>query len=225
MADADRRSAHTHFEPILLSWGRRSRNFWQVARTFVALWGKDFAEELACEWPRPRSRPFSAAPWSWTRPKARIAYLNDACGHGTAMRREVEGLLRSLAKAGDFMATPVGVRSDTVASLAGVEGPGTVIGPYRLLEMIGEGGMGVVYLAEQRQPVQRKVALKILKPGMDTRQVMERFEAERQALAMMDHPNIAHILDGGTTEAGRPYFVMDFVVGRADHGLLRHSIG
>ena len=91
--------------------------------------------------------------------------------------------------------------------------PGTVIGPYKLLEQIGEGGMGVVYMAEQTEPVRRKVALKIIKPGMDTRQVIARFEAERQALALMDHPNIAKVLDAGTTEPGRPYFVMELVKG------------
>src|SRR5262249_31877597 len=93
------------------------------------------------------------------------------------------------------------------------EGPGTVIGPYKLLEQIGEGGFGVVYMAEQTEPVRRKVALKILKPGMDTRQVIARFEAERQALALMDHPNIAHVFDGGETASGRPYFVMELVRG------------
>ena len=91
--------------------------------------------------------------------------------------------------------------------------PGTVIGPYKLLQQIGEGGMGVVFMAEQTEPVQRTVALKIIKPGMDTRQVIARFEAERQALAMMDHPNIAKVLDAGTTDSGRPYFVMELVKG------------
>ena len=94
-----------------------------------------------------------------------------------------------------------------------IERPGTVIGPYKLLEQIGEGGMGVVYMAEQTQPVRRKVALKVIKPGMDTKQVIARFEAERQALAMMDHPNIAKVLDAGATESGRPYFVMELVRG------------
>ncbi len=94
-----------------------------------------------------------------------------------------------------------------------LEGPGTVIGPYRLLQKIGEGGFGIVYMAEQIQPVRRKVALKILKPGMDTRQVIARFEAERQALALMDHPNIAQVFDGGATSTGRPYFVMELVRG------------
>jgi serine/threonine protein kinase/Tfp pilus assembly protein PilF len=93
------------------------------------------------------------------------------------------------------------------------EGPGTSIGPYRLLEQIGEGGFGIVYMAEQLKPIRRKVALKIIKPGMDTRLVVARFEAERQALALMDHPNIAHVLDGGATPAGRPYFVMELVRG------------
>ena len=93
------------------------------------------------------------------------------------------------------------------------EQPGTQIGPYKLLQQIGEGGMGVVYMAEQKEPVERRVALKIIKPGMDTRQVIARFEAERQALAMMDHPNIAKVLDAGTTDSGRPYFVMELVNG------------
>ena len=91
--------------------------------------------------------------------------------------------------------------------------PGTVIGPYKLLQQIGEGGMGVVFMAEQTEPIQRTVALKIIKPGMDTRQVIARFEAERQAVAMMDHPNIAKVLDAGTTDSGRPYFVMELVKG------------
>jgi serine/threonine-protein kinase len=93
------------------------------------------------------------------------------------------------------------------------EAPGTVIGPYKLLEQIGEGGFGVVYMAEQRQPLHRTVALKVLKPGMDTRQVITRFEAERQAFAMMDHQNIARVLDAGATDSGRPYFVMELIRG------------
>ena len=93
------------------------------------------------------------------------------------------------------------------------ERPGTIIGPYKLLQQIGEGGMGVVFMAEQTKPIQRTVALKIIKPGMDTRQVIARFEAERQAVAMMDHPNIAKVLDAGTTDSGRPYFVMELVKG------------
>jgi serine/threonine protein kinase len=94
-----------------------------------------------------------------------------------------------------------------------IEGPGTTIGRYKLLELIGEGGMGLVYSAEQQEPVKRRVALKIIKPGMDTKQVIARFEAERQTLALLDHPNIARVFDAGTTEAGRPYFVMEYVKG------------
>jgi serine/threonine protein kinase len=88
-----------------------------------------------------------------------------------------------------------------------------VIGPYKLLEQIGEGGFGIVFMAEQQHPVRRKVALKVLKPGMDTKQVVARFEGERQALALMEHPNIAHVFDGGETASGRPYFVMELVRG------------
>jgi len=101
----------------------------------------------------------------------------------------------------------------TLDESAVIEGPGTKIGRYKLLELIGEGGMGLVYLAEQKEPVKRRVAFKIIKPGMDSRQVIARFEAERQVLALLDHPNIAHVLDAGTTETGRPYFVMEYVKG------------
>src|SRR5262249_50228267 len=93
------------------------------------------------------------------------------------------------------------------------ECPGRIVGPYKLLQQIGEGGMGTVFMAEQQQPVQRKVAVKIIKPGMDSRQVIARCEAERQALPLMDHPNIAKVFDGGTTDSGRPYFVMELVKG------------
>src|SRR5262249_33140133 len=124
-----------------------------------------------------------------------------------------EKLLRAQPKAADFLEQPLAKPPVTVDEKPVSEGPGTVIGPYRLLEQIGEGGFGVVFLAEQTQPVRRRVALKLLKPGMDTRQVVARFEAERQALALMDHPNIAQVHDGGTTPDGRPYFVMELVKG------------
>jgi len=101
----------------------------------------------------------------------------------------------------------------TLNNLAGIDGPGTTVGRYELLELIGEGGMGLVYLAEQKEPVKRRVALKIIKPGMDSKQVIARFEAERQTLAVLDHPNIAHVFDAGCTETGRPYFVMEHVRG------------
>ena len=106
-----------------------------------------------------------------------------------------------------------GPTADIPAPRRITEGPGTRIGPYKLLQPIGEGGMGVVYMAEQEKPIRRRVALKVIKAGMDTDQVVARFEAERQALALMDHQNIARVLDAGATESGRPYFVMELVKG------------
>src|SRR5262249_35146783 len=108
---------------------------------------------------------------------------------------------------------PAVARTEQMTPRRAAEGVGTAIGPYKLLEPIGEGGMGTVYMAEQSRPVRRKVALKLIKPGMDTKQVIARFEAERQALALMDPPNIARVLDAGATDAGRPYFVMELVRG------------
>jgi serine/threonine protein kinase/tetratricopeptide (TPR) repeat protein len=148
-------------------------------------------------------------------PGERQRYLEDACAGDAALRTEVDALLDASARAGSFLESPA-PSPDLGATADGppaAECPGTVIGPYKLLEQIGEGGFGVVFMAEQTQPVRRKVALKVLKPGMDTRQVVARFEAERQALALMDHPNIAQVYDGGETAAGRPYFVMELVRG------------
>src|SRR5262245_61032330 len=142
----------------------------------------------------------------------RQEYLDGTCGQNAALRAEVEALLEASARAGNFLESIAPKSVATVQELIR-EQPGSVIGPYKLLEQIGEGGFGVVFMAEQQQPVRRRVALKVLKPGMDTRQVVARFEAERQALALMDHPNIAHILDGGETASGRPYFVMELVKG------------
>ncbi len=113
---------------------------------------------------------------------------------------------------GDSLNTDEKSRSSSAASLSAiVEQPGGWIGPYKLLEVLGEGGMGIVYLAEQTRPIRRRVAFKVIKPGMDSKRVIARFEAERQALALLDHPNIAQIHDAGTTEAGRLYFVMEYV--------------
>ncbi len=149
-------------------------------------------------------------------PAERAAYVERACDGDADLRHRVERLLEAIDRAGSFMESPAAPAGGGM-TLAGftplLEGPGTRIGPYKLLEQIGEGGMGVVYMAEQEQPVRRRVALKIIKPGMDSAQVIARFEAERQALAMMDHPNIARVLDAGTTEGGRPYFVMELVKG------------
>jgi serine/threonine protein kinase/Flp pilus assembly protein TadD len=145
-------------------------------------------------------------------PDERAAYLEQVCAGEPALRAAVEALLRANVGASGFLEQPPTALVATVDEPIR-EGPGAVIGPYKLLEQIGEGGFGVVFLAEQTQPVRRKVALKVLKPGMDTRQVVARFEAERQALAIMDHPNIAKVLDGGQTASGRPYFVMELVKG------------
>src|SRR5438876_8516263 len=144
-------------------------------------------------------------------PGERQRYLDATCGTDAALRAEVESLLEASARAGRFLesAAPALRRNATVAESLVTERPGAVIGPYKLLEQIGEGGFGIVFMAEQQHPVRRRVALKVIKLGMDTRQVIARFEAERQALAMMDHPNIAHVFDAGATETGRPYFAMD----------------
>jgi WD40 repeat protein/serine/threonine protein kinase len=136
-----------------------------------------------------------------------LAFLEQACADQPELRQRVERLLRSHRHEDSFLHPPV-TTDDPIT-----ERPGTLIGPYKLLEPIGEGGMGTVWMAQQTEPVKRVVALKLIKAGMDSRQVIARFEAERQALALMDHANIARILDAGTTSAGRPYFVMDLVKG------------
>ncbi len=139
-------------------------------------------------------------------------YLDVACGDDPELRRQVEMLLEVHASGGSLLDKGAIAEKQTIDQPV-TEGPGTQIGPYKLLQEIGQGGMGVVYMAEQSEPIRRKVALKIIKPGMDTRQVIARFEAERQALSLMDHPNIARVLDAGTTDSGRPYFVMELVKG------------
>jgi len=135
-------------------------------------------------------------------PPERQRYLDSACEDNPALRQRIETLLKSSQQADEFMeASPLGI--DPTDALPPIEQPGSVIGPYKLLEQIGEGGMGVVFMAQQTEPIRRKVALKIIKPGMDTRQVIARFEVERQVLALMDHPNIAKVLDAGSTESGK----------------------
>jgi serine/threonine protein kinase len=147
----------------------------------------------------------------------RAAYLDEACGGDTGLRQRVEELLQAGVTAGAFLETPVAVPPElsSAASRASspMEKPGDWIGRYKLLQQIGVGGCGVVYMAEQEEPVRRRVALKVIKLGMDTKSVIARFEAERQALALMDHPNIAKVLDAGATDTGRPYFVMELVRG------------
>src|SRR5687768_7791688 len=148
--------------------------------------------------------------------RERQAYLDAACAGDAVLRRRVEALLRSHDEAGTFLGTPALGEVPTTFmtdSARSTDSSGDRIGPYKLLEKIGEGGMGTVYLAEQERPIRRQVALKIIKAGMDSAQVIARFEAERQALALMDHANIARVLDAGTTDAGRPFFVMELVRG------------
>ncbi|MBN2507070.1 MAG: serine/threonine protein kinase [Verrucomicrobia bacterium] len=155
-------------------------------------------------------------------PSQREIYLARACGGDDALRVDVEELIRAYEKAGGFLALDDACQEAVVGQSQGTspaeiitihEKPGDVIGRYKLLERIGEGGCGVVYVAEQAEPVRRRVALKVIKLGMDTRSVVARFEAERQALALMDHPNIAKVFDAGTSETGRPFFVMELVRG------------
>jgi serine/threonine protein kinase/tetratricopeptide (TPR) repeat protein len=141
----------------------------------------------------------------------RAAFLDRACGTNPALRAEIEALLRAHEQSGDLLDLPENPAATT--DLTG-ERPGTGVGPYKLLEQIGEGGMDSVWMAEQTEPIQRRVAVKVVKEGMDSRQVLARFEAERQALALMEHPNIARVLDAGRTPSGRPYFVMELVKGQ-----------
>lgn len=143
----------------------------------------------------------------------RTRYLDEACRGVPRIRERVEALLAAYSGGEGFLGGSMPGNAPTIAPTPPVEQPGTYIGPYKLHDEIGEGGMGSVYMAVQKEPIRRKVALKVIKPGMDSKQVISRFEAERQALAMMDHPNIARVIDGGTTESGRPYFVMELVKG------------
>jgi eukaryotic-like serine/threonine-protein kinase len=162
--------------------------------------------------PKPNLREFFSKALQCQTAEARAAYLAQACQGDAELRARLEELLQAHGEAGSFLQEASVSRNATVDEPL-TERPGTVIGPYKLLEQIGEGGFGIVFMAEQQHPVRRKVALKVLKPGMDTGQVVARFEAERQALALMDHPNIAHVFDGGETASGRPYFVMELVRG------------
>jgi eukaryotic-like serine/threonine-protein kinase len=145
-------------------------------------------------------------------PDERPALLDGACGDDGELRARIEHLLEAHQSLGSIHFHPIPGPA-AIAAGQSTEGPGSVIGPYRLLEAIGEGGMGTVYMAEQERPVRRRVALKIIKPGMDSAQVIARFEAERQALALMDHPHIAKVLEAGTMGSGRPFFVMELVRG------------
>src|SRR5262245_11272397 len=140
---------------------------------------------------------------------AQLRYVAEHCAEIPELRARLEEMLRAHHQAGGFL----GSNPEATCRMPAGEAPGMLIGPYKILERIGEGGFGVVYMAEQERPVRRRVALKIIKPGMDTAQIIGRFEAERQALAIMEHPHIARVFDAGATEAGRPYFVMELVKG------------
>jgi serine/threonine protein kinase len=142
----------------------------------------------------------------------RPRFLAQACGNDAVLLARVQALLKASAEGSHFL-TDEPVQAPTLLDKPVTEKAGDRIGHYKLLQQIGEGGCGIVYMAEQEEPVRRRVALKVIKPGMDTRQVVARFEAERQALALMDHPNIAKVFDAGETETGRPYFVMELVRG------------
>jgi serine/threonine protein kinase len=146
-------------------------------------------------------------------PAARAEYLNQVCGDDQPAMARIQALLRVHDEESRFLISPPPGIAATLDTSLPKESAGSQIGPYKLLEQIGEGGMGTVWMAQQSEPVKRLVALKLIKAGMDSRQVIARFEAERQALALMDHPNIARVLDAGATSAGRPYFVMDLVRG------------
>jgi serine/threonine protein kinase/tetratricopeptide (TPR) repeat protein len=146
-------------------------------------------------------------------PVDRAVYLDQACRHSPELRAEVDALLAAHGRLGGAAPCPIHLEPTRAALAPPAEDAGAAIGPYKLLEQIGEGGMGVVWMAEQKEPIHRRVALKVIKAGMDSKQVLARFEAERQALALMDHPHIARVLDAGVTGTGRPYFVMELVKG------------
>src|SRR5262245_57546850 len=178
----------------------------------------------------PRANEIFLSALDFAAPADRAAHLDATCGADAELRRGVEILLAAHDRAGSFLERPAmadgtgtyppGPHNARSGDSTATEVPGTVVGPYKLLELLGEGGMGTVWMAQQTEPVKRLVAIKLIKPGMDSKQVIARFEAERQALALMDHVNIARVLDAGTTKgvpggvsAGRPYFVMDLVKG------------
>ena len=150
----------------------------------------------------------------------RNAYLDQAC-EDAGMRARIDRMLGFDPEDTFLSDTELGSAEDSFGALNSESLPGPEVGPYTLRKVIGEGGFGVVYSAEQAQPVSRTVALKLIKPGMDSREIVRRFEAERQTLAQMDHPHIARFIDVGAAESGHPYFVMELVEGKTDHTILR----
>jgi hypothetical protein len=165
--------------------------------------------------PQPELRAVFREALDRNTPRERTSYLDEACRDKPELRQRVEALLHAHVVASSFLQESPENQESTVVASPASDRLGTVIGKYKLMERIGEGGMGLLFVAEQQQPVRRKVALKIVKPGMGSRNVIARFEAERQALALMDHPNFAKVLDAGTTDTGQPYFVMELVKGQS----------
>jgi serine/threonine protein kinase/WD40 repeat protein len=186
---------------------------WQYKPFFVALDNRGITEGSVMAAATADLKSIFAQAIDFHTPAERAAYLEAVCVGNPTLRAEVESLLAA-HQAGVGFFNNLRICPVAMIDEPSREHTGSMIGPYKLLEQIGEGGMGLVFVAEQQQPVKRRVALKIIKPGMDSRQVLARFQAERQALAMMDHANIAKVYDGGTTEAGRPYFVMELVKGK-----------
>ena len=158
-------------------------------------------------------------------PQERVAFIEVACQGNPQLLASVSALLREHERAFNPIDKPIaqgvdfqlGTLDETDSVLSEAEHSqqilGTMIGPYKLMEQIGEGGFGIVYVADQQEPIRRRVALKVIKPGMESREVLSRFEAERQAIALMDHPNIARVFDAGVTDTAQPYFVMELVRG------------
>jgi WD40 repeat protein/serine/threonine protein kinase/Flp pilus assembly protein TadD len=192
-------------------FSRKWRPGWRIWSTNGALRDERFAVDYPMNATTPDAKEIFFSALDKESPEDQSNYLDEACGGNAELRQRVEQLLRAHDQAGKFLGGPTA--TEATIDQPSSERAGTQIGPYKLLQQIGEGGFGVVYMAEQLEPVRRKVALKVIKPGMDTRQVIARFEAERQALAVMDHPHIAKVLDAGSTASGRPYFVMELVRG------------
>jgi serine/threonine protein kinase len=194
------------------------RNSWRGSLSKIALYLKvpAVAGEFVMNATHDRLKSIFLNAADIASPEERRAFVEAQCGGDRALQSEVDELLRHHQSLEGFLEHPT-IDVEFVEAASNnhslIEQVGAVIGPYKLLQQIGEGGFGVVFLAEQERPVKRRVALKIIKPGMDTREVIARFEAERQALAMMDHPCIAKVYDAGATENGRPYFVMELVQG------------
>jgi hypothetical protein len=185
-----------------------SRFFWRDFTSDGALIGNGTLRPVSGEIAMSERAIFIAA-LEKDDPAERAAYLEQACAGDPALRQRIERLLQAHGRPDGFLEGPALGLAGTVHEPPITERPGSIIGPYKLMEQIGEGGMGLVFVAEQLHPVRRKV----VKPGMDSHDVIARFEAERQALALMDHPQSAKVLDAGTTDSGWPYFVMDLVRG------------